>query len=340
MKNKLILLVSMLLPLVSSCGEKPAIEPTIEPTQQPTVEPTIEPTVEPTVEPTPEIVYNYKESEYSEILNSLKCSKNFFGEPLSETSYINEDIHKKDHSIIQYSGDKCSDYYLCAYIYHDDLELMKSYIYGNNPPIYALASSISYPVNSFNILRGVDGSFVMMNHFLNDYNVKNKYSDYVFKDIIWYEIPSNEEIPATIGEYDLSLISQLYYFDYYDLDRNFLGQKPYLMECRNHKTYLDLNAHPESLIKRNQNTIKDIEKREFYLLSETYKPEPEFMDVLYKSPFSTIKIKLIDDIEYIFIGKETVNAIASNKYELIKMNDYEYYIKLEDIIDYIKTSVY
>ena len=46
MKNKIVLLVSMLLPLVSGCGEKP----------------TLEPTVDPTVEPTTEIVYNYKES--------------------------------------------------------------------------------------------------------------------------------------------------------------------------------------------------------------------------------------------------------------------------------------
>ena len=58
MKNKIVLLVSMLLPLISGCGEKP----------------TIEPTVDPTVEPTTEIVYNYKESEYSEEL----CSASIF----------------------------------------------------------------------------------------------------------------------------------------------------------------------------------------------------------------------------------------------------------------------
>ena len=42
MKNKLILLISMLLPLVSSCGEMPTIEPTPEPTIEPTIEPTQE----------------------------------------------------------------------------------------------------------------------------------------------------------------------------------------------------------------------------------------------------------------------------------------------------------
>ena len=53
MKNKLTLLVSMLLPLVSSCGDNPTIGPTIEPT------------IEPTVEPTQEIVYNYNEAEFT-----------------------------------------------------------------------------------------------------------------------------------------------------------------------------------------------------------------------------------------------------------------------------------
>ena len=57
MKNKLLLLVSILLPLISSCNIKPTVEPTIEPTIEPTVEPTVEPTLEPTVEPSEEIYY-------------------------------------------------------------------------------------------------------------------------------------------------------------------------------------------------------------------------------------------------------------------------------------------
>ena len=43
MKNKLLLLVSILLPLISSCNIKPTVEPTIEPTIEPTVEPTPDP---------------------------------------------------------------------------------------------------------------------------------------------------------------------------------------------------------------------------------------------------------------------------------------------------------
>ena len=72
MKNKIILLVSMLLPLISGCGEKPTlestVEPTIEPTQESTTEsapdPTIEPSVESTIEPTLEST-NYLETKYN-----------------------------------------------------------------------------------------------------------------------------------------------------------------------------------------------------------------------------------------------------------------------------------
>ncbi len=349
MKNKMILLVSMLLPLVSSCEEKltleptvePTIESTLEPTVEPTIEPTVEPTVDPTVEPTTEIVYNYKESEYAEILNNRECSRNMFGSPLAYTDYINREIHKKNHSIIQFSGKKSEDYYLCAYIYHNDLEFMKSYVYDyENPPIFDLLGSISYPELNFNVLRGVEGTFLMMNHFKREKEVKNRYPDYTLKDIIWYEIPIDEEIPTNIGEYDLSLISQIYYFNYFDLDNNLLGEKPYLMECRNHITYKNLNAHTDKLINNNVAIINKIKQKEKYIIGVKYTPEIDFIDHLFEFPFSKIEIETIDGSEYIFIGDETVEAIGPDKYELIKISDYEYYIKVEDIVDYIKTNVY
>lgn len=321
MKNKIVLLVSMLLPLVSGCGDKP--------------------TTVPTNEQTSEIVFNYKESDFTEILNYRECSSNMFGSPLAYTDYINREIHQKNHSIIQFSGKKSDDYYLCAYIYHDDLEFMKSYVYdGENPPIFDLLGSISYPVLDFNEIRGVDATFLMMNHFKREPEVKKRYPDYTLKDIIWYEIPIDEEIPTNIGDYDLSLISQIYYFNFFDLDNNLLGEKPYLVEIRNHPTYKNLNAHTDKLVKWNVATINEIEKREKYIIGEKYTPEIDFIDHLFELPFSKIEIETIDGSEYIFIGDETIEAIGPDKYELIKISDYKYYIKVEDIVDYIKTRVY
>ena len=76
MKNKIILLVSMLLPLISGCGsqvsEEPTAEPTVEPTVETTEEPTVESTEEPTIEPTAESTVeptleptNYLETKYN-----------------------------------------------------------------------------------------------------------------------------------------------------------------------------------------------------------------------------------------------------------------------------------
>ena len=321
MKNKIVLLVSMLLPLISGCGENP--------------------TTEPTNKPTSEIVFNYKESDFAEILNYRECRSNMYGSPLTEGDYINHQIHSMNHSIIQFSGKKSEDYYLCAYIYHDDIEFMKSYIYDyDNPPIYGLLGSISYPELDFNEIRGVDGTFLMMNHFKRESEVKNKYPDYILKDIIWYEIPIDEEIPANIGDYDLSLISQIYYFNFSDLDNNLLGEKPYLVEIRNHPTYKKLNAHTYKLVNWNVDTINEIEKREKYIKGVKYTPEIDFIDHLFGQFTTKMEIVLIDGSEYILVGKETVKAIGPDKYELIKINDYEYYIKVEDIVDYIKTRVY
>lgn len=321
MKNKIVLLVSMLLPLISGCGDKP--------------------TTVPTNEQTSEIVFNYKESDFAEILNYRECSSNMFGSPLTEGDYINHQINSMNHSIIQFSGKKSEDYYLCAYIYHDDLEFMKSYVYDyENPPIFDLLGSISYPELDFNEIRGVDGTFLMMNHFKRESEVKNKYPDYILKDIIWYEIPIDEEIPANIGDYDLSLISQIYYFNFFDLDNNLLGEKPYLVEIRNHPTYKNLNAHTYKLVNWNVDTINEIEKREKYIKGVKYTPEIDFIDHLFGQFTTKMKIVLIDDCEYIFVGDETVEAIGPDKYELIKINDYKYYIKVEDIVDYIKTRVY
>ena len=60
MKKQLLLLVSLLLPLISGCGSQVSEEPTLE------------------------IVYNYKESEYSQHLNAIKYSGLLRNDPLED----------------------------------------------------------------------------------------------------------------------------------------------------------------------------------------------------------------------------------------------------------------
>ena len=106
MKNKLILLVSMLLPLVSSCGENPTLEPTIEPT--------LEPTVDPTIEPTQEIINNYNESEYSETLNYVPYLPADDEWPTCEDDLSNL-LYGENQVLFQHNGNY-DEYYTCAYI--------------------------------------------------------------------------------------------------------------------------------------------------------------------------------------------------------------------------------
>ena len=180
----------------------------------------------------------------------------------------------------------------------------------------------------------------MMNHFRNDSNVKRMFPDYVFKDIIWYEIPIDEEIPTNIGKYDLSLISQFYYFDFYDLDNNYLGQRAYLMECREHPIYTKLNTFTKRMINHYNYVLSLLNKQNKYILPSKFSVEPDFIDMLIHPPYdidiSGIKIEFIDDIEYIIIGNYTKNKIEG--YDLIEKNSYEYFIKLTDIVDYIKNN--
>ena len=131
----------------------------------------------------------------------------------------------------------------------------------SNPMIMCLYGPTSYPVTDFNLLCGVDASFLMMNHFKNDNNVKSMFPDYTFKEIKWLKIHTNEMIPLNINEFNLSLISQEVYFDYYDLDNNYLGQKPYLLECRKHSIYTELNTFSSRMMSYYEYILSLLDKK-------------------------------------------------------------------------------
>ena len=333
MKNMLILLVSMLLPLVSSCGEKPTIEPTIEPTLEPTLEPTIE-------ESTSEIVYNYNESEYSQHLNAIKYSGLLRNDPLEDFILEQNYIYSKTHSIFQYSHTEES-FYLCVYLHKDDLEFMEDYTSNrDNPMLSGLVGPVSYPITQYNLFKGIDASYLTMNVFKHDYNVKNMYPNYAFKDALWLEIPVSEEIPTEIGEYKLSVVSELAYFNFFDLDKNFLGTKAYLMDCMRHKMFNNNQPYSDMELRLYDAVKLNFDKKKYYLSSVNYSIEPLFVDMLVERRIQAIEIEEIDNVEYICLhtGNNFENLLK--KYDLISKNEIEYYIKLEDIIDFIKTEIY
>ncbi len=329
MKNKLILLVSMLLPLVSSCGEKPTVEQSVEPTVIPS-------------EPTPEIVYNYKESEYSTYLNSLNYNviENF--EPTYADSQLGQFIHSKNHSFVQYSGKKNEDYYLCAYIYHNDLEFMNYYLENPyNEETGKYNEPLPYDAfynNKKSIFRGINGTLKQMNIFKNYGYIKELYPNHIFKDIVWYEIPKDDEIPMIIGEYELSLISEIYYFDFYDLDKNHIGKKPYLIECIDHQIYQNIKAHSQETMEIFNNFIGKISERHFYIFDKDYSNDLEIYSSLNYSLSKSIVPFQIDGKEYVKLYE--YNVIGDNlleKYELINTAEGVYAIKYVDFVDFLKS---
>ena len=93
MKNKIVLLVSMLLPLISGCGENP--------------------TTEPTNKPTSEKVFNYKESDYSNVLNKKYSIDTLDGYPRCDVQ-IGNLVNGKNQVLFQYN-ENYDDYYNSTY---------------------------------------------------------------------------------------------------------------------------------------------------------------------------------------------------------------------------------
>ena len=203
MKNKLILLVSMLLPLISGCGEKP--------TPEPTVEPTVEPTPDTTIEPTPEILYNYKESKYSHFFNEYE----FPGSPeFGNSVNFTELENKLEKFYILDINTVSEDYYLCGYMPIDAIEIINNS--GGNQPFG----------NSF---AGIESLYLKYQCcYFDSAESKEKLSPYPLK---WYEIPKTEDIPTQIDNMKLIMISSVYYASYYSfIDNKLYRTIPFFVE--------------------------------------------------------------------------------------------------------------
>lgn len=328
MKNKIILLVSMLLPLISGCGEKPTAEPTVEPT----LEPTIEPTLEPTVEPTQEIINNYNESEYSETLNYVPYLPADDEWPTCDVELSNL-LYGENQVLFQHNGDY-DEHYTCAYISDVDAKFISE------------TSVIPYDFgyNDLSISRyfaGINLAYLNYIAYKNYFRYSKKHKFNVLK---WYEIPINEEIPKNINGYSLILISRGKHFDYYDLNNNYLYSKPMFIEQPNHDLY---NVTFESMDQEDNLTLMkefqisldektSINKKYIINFDFSYVQDRQNGQSLYDILlFEGQEIETIDNIEYISLKYSNINKYLPDKYEYFINGEYIYY-KLSDIISYIK----
>lgn len=302
MKKQLLLLISLLLPLISGCDEKPSETTNSESTQ--------------------ETINVYKESDYSKKLNNISYLIGYV-EWLLECDYNLSQLVNYDVVIMEYKEEK--NYYTCAYMAEEDINKINDYIgtgrFLDNAPLFSGINSCHYK------------RFEM-----NDINLKL---------IKWYEIPKDEEIPETIGDYTLTMITSEVVYNVYDINGKLLKEQSVFYEQFSHNIYQEFYKD-----KRVLGIIKNIHNR---IIKEDY-----FKKVIVKENncidgddfsknilFHVQEIELIDNIEYVSVfdttirNKETEIDIT-NFYSYIEetIDEYpykKYYFKLEDILSFVKS---
>ena len=319
MKNKLILLVSMLLPLFSSCGDNPTIEPTPVPTDNPTVEPTIE--------PTQEMVYNYNEAEFT--LDRFSLSPG--GEPslpIGISMFINTPINS---TLIFELNDNIDDFYTCLYVHDEDINYIKWHCSKENPN-----RCIPNGTNDYTYLSYFSGiNFLLLNYavFQHSWLHMNHYNEHEYNKIKWYEIPLNDDIPHKMENYTLALISKKQYYTVYDMHKNYIGQMMVYVEQSDHELYKDYWQYN-----------KKLSLPKYYIKSFDGSYNLPFLEVMHGiDPYDQFvsrgyKMDKFDNIDYIcFIPRdykdEEILKELIESYEYIQ-EGYGYWFKLIDIVSY------
>lgn len=305
MKKQLLLLISLLLPLISGCNEKPSETTNSESTQETT--------------------NVYKESDYSKKLNNISYLIGYVEWPF-ESDYYLSNLFNYDVVIMEYKEEK--NYYTCAYMAEEDINKINDYKgmgrFLDNAPLFS-------GINAYHYKR-----FEMND--MNDINLK---------PIKWYEIPKDEKIPGTIGDYTLTMITSEVVYNVYDINGKLLKEQSVFYEQFYHNRYREFYKD-----KRVLGVIKNIHQR---IVKEDY-----FKKVIVKENdcidgdhfsknilFHGQEIELIDGIEYVSVfdttirNKETEIDIT-NSYSYIEetIDEYpykKYYFKLEDILSFVKS---
>ena len=207
MKNKLILLISMLLPLVSSCGENPTIEPTVEQT----IEPTVEPTIEPTEEPIPEVDYDeFITHKYDDILNDV-----WFPDEAEFLPSVWEEIGLKvleeyNVAILSFENAILKNTYLCGYVDSAVVEELET-------------TNFIAPDFMYDQFMGVNDLYAKYCQLLNSKEKENS-------PIIWYEFHRDMVIPEIIMDKKIIMKSHIYEVPINSLNGDYISSFDYVLE--------------------------------------------------------------------------------------------------------------
>ena len=191
MKNKIVLLVSMLLPLISGCGENPTTEPTIELNSKD----------------------NYDEfitHKYDDILNDVWYPDEF--EPvLSEWYTIGLKVFEEYNvSIYSFENGISKNVFLCGYVDSEVVEKLEATMYRR-------------PDFMYDNFLGVNELYAKYSQILNKKEKENT-------PIIWYEFNKNTDIPEKIGNKKIIMKSNIYEIPVNNLNGEYISSFDYLVE--------------------------------------------------------------------------------------------------------------
>ena len=232
MKNKIILLVSMLLPLVSSCGEKPIVEPSVKPTVEPTPV-SSEPSVEPSEELIPEVNYDeFITHKYDDILNDVWFPNHY--SPAFELSpwYVHgiNVFEEYNVTIISFDEAKKKDMLLCGYVNSDVVDRIR-------------AESIIIPSDYYPSFLGEDELYAKYCQLLNK-------EEKILSPIVWYEFNENFDIPDVIDNKKIIMKSNIYEIPIYELDGEYVQTMDMLVEGKYDGTDKQLSIYTYQAISK------------------------------------------------------------------------------------------
>ncbi len=301
MKNKLILLVSMLLPLISGCGEKPTLVPTLEPTIEPTLEPTVEPTVEPTEELIPEVDYDeFITHKYDDILNDV-----WFPDEAEFLPSVWEEIGIKvleeyNVAILSFENAILKNTYLCGYVDSAVVEELET-------------TNFIAPDFMYDQFMGVNDLYAKYCQLLNK-------EEKFLSPIVWYEFNENFDIPDVIDNKKIIMKSHIYEVPINSLNGDYISSFDYVLEGipnerLNMLDYSKTGKWPSQLSYMNYR---------FYSLRGYYIPTTK-----------------IDGVEYVSVGSHNnIQLFGKNIFEEVDYVQKKgvYYFNLVSLAKFIKEN--
>lgn len=305
MKKQLLLLISLLLPLISGCDEKPSETTNSESTQE---------------------TFNvYKESDYSKKLNNISYLIGYVEWPF-ESDYYLSNLVDDDVVIMEYKEEK--NYYTCAYMAEEDINKINGYIgtgrFLDNAPLFSGINAYHYKRFEMNDMNDINLKPIKWYEIPKDEKIPEIIGDYTLTMITSEVVYNVYDINGKLLKEQSVFYEQFSHNRY----REFYKDKKVLGVIKNiHNRIVKEDYFKKVIVKENDCIDGDHFSKNILFNGQ----EIELIDgIEYVSVFDTTirnketEIDITNSYSYI---EETIDEYPYKKY----------YFKLEDILSFIKS---